>query len=208
MEKEQKKLDKNIQLLLQYRKQFEKPFRGKFAIIKNNVRMHYLNNVDEKIKHREDELHYLELMKNGDVSAMYMLIYMNGSGPVLAKRDDESPEQMSMQVELLSGYKEILKLNVAIADKLKCEQISNMRGYHYELKYGKYIQNTFEVKNYMISNIEDINHINYQLIKKIIDKSFGRTNKIQIIHSALPVVSFDGYKNKHITNLIIKAVFK
>ncbi len=103
-------------MLKEYRKRYETPFpKGDHSIIKNRIRETYLNNVDDKILSMELEKNAILEAKDGLEVAIYHTTF-NSHSPFSFGRDGEySP--MSLRVDLLPRYEDVLAMNINLAEK-------------------------------------------------------------------------------------------
>ncbi len=185
------KYQQQIDMMLEYRKQYEDEItEGEHLIVQNRVRESYLGQVNFKIAMLEWERDAMNNAKSGMEMAIMHQTF-NGHAPFSWGRDGNE-SRPSFRVEPLPLYKEVLQLNIDIINDFNAKTHAYPEYITYYLKDNKLHERRVRVSNYRLGRVKehDINGFDYDSLKKLlythIPYYLREDRFMEVFHSVIP----------------------
>ena len=180
-----------IDRMVDYRRQYEdKITQGEHLIVQNRVREAYLGEVNMKIWQLERERDAMNNSKSG-LEMVIMHQTFNGHAPFSWGRDG-TESRLTLRVEPLPLYKEVLQLNVDIINDFNAKTHNYPEYIIHYLKDKKLHQRRGKVNQYRLGSIkeDEIHRFDYESIKTLlyanISYYLGEDRIMEVFHSVIP----------------------
>jgi hypothetical protein len=192
------KYQQQIDMMLEYRKQYEDEItEGEHLIVQNRVRESYLYQVNYKIAILKRERDAMNNAKSGMELAM-LLTTFNGHSPLSWGRDGNE-SRVSFKTEPLPLYKEVLQINIDIVNDFNAKITQEPVYSIYYDENGETKQRFKRVSNYLVGRIKesDIHNFDYDNLKKLlyahIHPYLRNDSSMEVFHSIIPYYNSNSY---------------